>query len=146
MSALGALDHRRNEEMTAVDDADQVDADDPIPIVEWCIEQTAGHPHAGVVHEDVNRPNRLVYLGGERFHFGPVGNIDLAAQHAPPELARLASGHGEAGLVYIAQEEIGAAARKRQRGGAADSAPRAGHHRAAAFQIAGVDHWTASAR
>ena len=63
-------------------------------------------------------------------------HVDATREHVAAELAGAALGLGEPGLVDVAQEEVGAAARDRERGRAPDAAAGARHQRGLAAQIA----------
>jgi len=113
-----------------VHDADQVDADDPVPLLERCVDEVAGDPDPGVVDEQVDGAD----LVGEGAHLLAVGDVHAARQRG----ARLALGLGEPRLVDVADDQVGAAAGALQRGRAADAAPGAGDEHAAAAQVLGV--------
>jgi hypothetical protein len=56
--AAALRDQTRGEEVAAVDDAHEVDADDPPPVVERRLPDRAGGGDAGVVHDQIDRPRR----------------------------------------------------------------------------------------
>ena len=55
VAAGAALDHLRDEEVAAVDDAAQVDAEQPVPVVERRVEERAADRDARVVDDDIGR-------------------------------------------------------------------------------------------
>jgi hypothetical protein len=125
--ARAAIDHRRTEGVTPVDDAVEVDRADPSPVVQGHIREVTRHPDAGVVHEDVEDAvlamdvlrerrdrRRIADVDGERLRFPRAGFAAGGGRLlGPPE-------------VDVRTQHACALARERDRRRAADPAGRAG--------------------
>jgi hypothetical protein len=123
---LSALlrDHLRREEVAAVHDAAQVDAEHPVPIVERRVEDAARQPDARVVDDDVGGRRERVHVVGERLHLRAIGHVD--ATHERGARAELARERVEAGLIDVADRDASAVGGEAQRGHAPDAAGGAG--------------------
>ena len=73
-----ALHHPGYEEVAAVDHAAQVDAEQPVEVVERGVEEAAADRDSRVVDHDVDRRDLGVDQIGELAHLGAVGDVDPA--------------------------------------------------------------------
>jgi len=78
----------RREHVAAVDDAPQVDAHDPAPIVERHLADGTGDGDAGVVDDEIDAAERAIGRGGERFEVFDA--CDVAARGGAADLGRRA--------------------------------------------------------
>ena len=121
-----------------MNDAHHVDRDDPFPIVELRIEKARRQAHARVVDEQVHGPRLSVHGRGEVAHLIPLGHVHVTAENAAAEGARGRLDAGEARVVDVADGQVGATARREQRGGAPDAASGPRHEDRSPVEVRGV--------
>src|SRR3954451_2992991 len=95
--------------MTSVDDAQEVDPHDPVPVLELRVEEPSRQPNPRVVDQAVDRTGLAVDRLGESTHLIAVGDVDAAAG---PDTTHAAHGRlvlGRPRLVDIADREVCAA-------------------------------------
>src|SRR6478609_11114906 len=109
--AVAARDEVGQELLGAVDDAPEVDADDPVEVVVGEVGEVAGRAHAGVVDDEVDATELLDHAGGPRCDRCPVRDVDdvLADLRRAGPLGER-DGLGEAVAVPVGQGEEGARA------------------------------------
>ena len=88
-----------------------------------------GGPHAGVVHQDVDRAERLDGLIDEPRAVLRTGHVGLHDQRAPPSSFDKPAGFGEPVDASGAERDVGAGLGERPRGGHAQPGRGAGDHR-----------------
>ncbi len=88
----------------------------------------------GIVHEDIQPPERRHHLGRRRLHAGAVRHVRLEGERAAPtspDLVRhLPRGH----RVHVEERDVGARVGERQRDAAADALASARHDRGLAVE------------
>ena len=125
--AVAGGDQVGQELLGAVDDAPEVDADDPVHVGVLEVLDVAGQRDAGVVDDDVDAAELLGDRVGVRRERGAVGDVEPVAAH----LARAGGldqvdGLGQPGLVDVGDRDQRAApgdARRRARGRCRTPAP-----------------------
>ena len=126
-AALSARHHRRIDRLGHEEHALEVHVDDPVELLLGEGLERLADVDAGIVEQDVDRPELARRLGGEGPPGGDVGDVDRAVQGAPAERADLAGGLvGLGPVVEMAKGDVRALGREGQRRGAADAARAAG--------------------
>src|SRR4029453_10773533 len=126
-AALSACPHRRVDRLGHEEHALQMHGDNPVELLLAIGFERLADVDAGIVEQDVDRPELARGLGGEGSPGGDIGDIDRAVQGAPAEGADLAGGF--VGLPVIAQMTKGdarALGGEGERRGATDPARAAG--------------------
>src|SRR5690606_8812284 len=124
--ALLRLEDRR-EDVATVDHAHQVDAQDPVPVLERDLADLAGHGDAGVVHEEVDAAERAPDRLRHRLDVGDLTDVDAHRHRATAggfDEARRLLGALE---VDVGDEHPAAALGQGEADGAAEAAAAAGH-------------------
>ncbi len=80
-------DHVRSEGLTAVNDAPEIDAEQPLPIIAWA-ERRSRHLNAGIVHQHIAATEARLHIGGEPRHRADVTDIDRGRHHIVTSAAR----------------------------------------------------------
>ena len=126
-AALSARHHRRVDRLGHEEHALEVHVDDPVELLLGEGLERLADVDAGIVEQDVDRPELARRLGGEGPAGGDVGDIDRAVQGAPAERADLAGCLvGLALVVEMAEGDVRALGGEGQGRGAADAARAAG--------------------
>lgn len=123
------------EVVAAVDDAVDVDADDPADVVERVVGEPADGEDAGVVDEDVAGPVVGGDLVGELGHAIGVRHVDDVGRRLGAAGLDGPTGGGEAVEVDVDQGQGAASTGELEGGGAADAAPGARDDRDAVFEV-----------
>ena len=123
-----------------MDDAPQVDVDQPAPFGEVA-EHASPAAHPGVVHQDGDLAEVLVGEVPQPLDVLGVADVDDASAHVAPVGGRRDQRLGalERGRVRVGQHDLHAEAGEGFRGGEADAARRAGDHRDAAALECGME-------
>ena len=114
---VAAAGHRevRQERADTVDDAPEVDADDPLPRLDRAEPGIAGPADPGVVAHDVNRTEPLHGRRGERLDLVGLADIGHDREHIDTVGADLDGRCGEGVLLHIGEHDRTARGRKRIR-------------------------------
>src|SRR5262249_16155817 len=126
-AALPARGHRRVDRLRHEEHALQVHRDDPVELRLAIGFEGLADVHAGIVEQDVDRPELARRRAGEGPAGRDIGDIDRAVQGAPAERPDLISGFVGLGIVsQMAKGDVRALGGECQRRGAADPARAAG--------------------
>jgi hypothetical protein len=117
------------EELAAVDDAPEIDAHQPVEILEGKLFQGRGQGDARVVYEQMDGAVGVDHLPGQRLHGVPVGHAGSVDGDVPGPLARQGPGLQHALLVHVHQRPARPALRQPHRQGAPDAVGRTRHDR-----------------
>jgi hypothetical protein len=115
------LDHARQERAHAANNAEDVDAEAPLPVGQAELFQGAAQHDTGVVHNDADRTNHLRLIR-QPLHILVPCNITLHGQRPPTERFNLALHCCEALLVDVGDDDVGARPRECKRRGATNPA------------------------
>ena len=110
-----------------MNDAPQIDADDPLPILERGVEKAAAEADTGIVDENVHGLDLRVYRLGERAHALGVGDVDDFRHRVASERADVLGGAARGAFLDVADDDVRAPAGERQRRLPADAAAGSGH-------------------
>ncbi len=100
--------HRRQEGLDAVDDAEDVDVQRPSPPVDPGFLERAQVGNAGVVDQDVERPDGTVRGSRERSHRTCICNVTGMRDAADPHRADLALEFSQWRSIEVADHDVGA--------------------------------------
>src|SRR6266542_5494705 len=121
------LEHDRQEDADAVDDAPQMGAEHPLPVCEGALpDGAAGAADAGVVADDVYGPKRLEGLLRELLHLLRLRDVGAHRQDRRAALPHLGVGLVEGALFDVREDDLHAFGGKAFGEAAADAAGRAG--------------------
>ena len=116
--------------VAAVDHAPQVDADDPVPVVQAVLREQPAAAHARVVHHLVHGAVGGDHGVGQREHGVAVGHVEPVHAHPGDERRDLGQSLG----VHVDQRELAAFGGQGQGQGPSDAARGPCHHGRAALQ------------
>jgi hypothetical protein len=125
--ALVGLAERREECPAAVDDAPDVDVEDPTEIIDGLLLEPAGRGHAGVVDEDVTTAVLLDHLGCDSQEAILVTHVSYVHRRSATVTADDVSGSCGSLLADVNDSDVGSSSRECFARGASDAAARAGH-------------------
>jgi hypothetical protein len=97
-------------------------------------DERRGEPAAGVVHQDVERPEVVAHPREETPDVFALPHVEAVADAAPSARHDPVDGRRELLGIAVAHGDVRPEARQRQRDRAADAHRRAGHHRDAVGQ------------
>ena len=140
VTAAAALHHPRHEQRAAMDDAHQVDRDQPVPVLGSGLEEASDDADARVVDQQIDALEPLVDRVGERAHLLPTGDVGPLREHLGAERLDVARGAVKTGLVDVADDHARAACGTQQRRLAADPRACPGDQRDASVQTLDVHH------
>ena len=144
---LAALrEHDRHEGLHAVDDAPQVHAEHPLPVVERELPGVARTGDAGVVADDVHGTERGERLLGEIVDLGRLGDVGADREHLRALRLDRLGGSGERLLLDVGEDDHHAFGGEALGHAAADSAGGSGDDGDAILQILHVGHVSRSGR
>ena len=109
--AVAGGDQVRQELLGAVDDAVEVDADDPVEVLVGHLLEVAADRDAGVVDEHVDPPELADDVERPLRHGGPVGDVDDIAADLGTEVLDEVDRLGQSVGVPVGERQQGTAAR-----------------------------------
>ena len=140
VAGLAARDHFGQEGPKAVDDAVQVHAEKPIPLLAREVPSLARHLHAGVVAENVDRAQALPGQLGQLLDLIFLGHVDPGAKGLDARLGgQPFGGLSRRRLADVGDQHPHAGRGKGARQRVADSARGPGYDRVAAGELVEVD-------
>ena len=92
-----------------MNDAHQVDAQHPLPVGDRVLPDQSTRTNAGIVEDEVRRPEALLNCHGQRLHLRRIRHIDLARQHLDTSGFHLDLGRVQRVLLHIDQHQVHAA-------------------------------------
>ena len=134
MAAGALLDEDRQEGLDPVYDAPEVDVHGVDPVVVRGVGDLAEQRDAGVVADDVHRPEALACGGGQGLHAVELGDVGPHPEYAGAARLELLRGATESLLVEIGQHQRRPARGEGARHGEPDSAGAAGDDRDAILE------------
>ena len=117
-----AAEHRRTERAAAVGHAVQVDAHQPVPVLDPGLEERPGDPHPGVVDQDVNGADLALDRLGQGVDRPRIGDVAGESLGIRPALPAALRGAPRPVGVDVDADDLRAQARKASRCGRADPA------------------------
>jgi hypothetical protein len=122
------LGHLRAEKPAATGHAEQVDADDPLPVLLGVREQRAHYRDSRVVHHHVGDAHLGAHPVGEALHVGRDRDIHLPRVRRTAAPADQFADRGGGRQVQVGGDDPRAVGGEPQCGRPADPAPGTGHH------------------
>ena len=132
--ALRRFEHQRREHAHAVRDAHEVDADDPLPVLQRVLPDQAARAHAGVVEDEMRHAEARQRRRAHRLDLVRLRHVEAEREHLGAQRLDLRGGLVQRVLLHVGHHEVHAAGGGQARGLQAEARCRARDDRGPALE------------